>query len=149
VGLAPAHGARVALGTDGIGADMIAEAQAHFFRHAEARDGLAGEAIARLVGAQKLAALLFDGEERAPRINPGTRADLAVLAYDPSTPMRASNLGAHVLFGWSSACVRDTIAGGRFIVRDRVVQGIDERALFARARDAAARLWERMSAGAA
>ncbi len=31
VGLAPAAGRRVALGTDGIGADMIAEAQAHFF----------------------------------------------------------------------------------------------------------------------
>jgi putative selenium metabolism protein SsnA len=145
VGLAPARGERVALGTDGIGADMIAEAQAHFFRHAEAMDGLAGEAVARLVGAARLAALLFDGKERAPRVATGERADLAVLDYDPPTSMHAENLAGHVLFGWSSACVRDTIVGGRFVVRHRVVQGVDEHALAASARGAAARLWARMS----
>jgi cytosine/adenosine deaminase-related metal-dependent hydrolase len=79
VGLAPAGGARVALGTDGIGADMIAEAQAHFFRHAEARDGLADEAIGRLAGAARLASFLLDKNEASPRIAPGARADLAVL----------------------------------------------------------------------
>jgi putative selenium metabolism protein SsnA len=145
VGLAPAHGERVALGTDGIGADMIAEAQAHFFRHAEARDGLAGDAIARLVGAQRLAALLFDGIERTPRVAAGERADLAVLDYDPPTPMHADNLAGHVLFGWSSACVRDTIAAGRVVVRHRVVQSIDEHALAESAREAAKRLWSRLS----
>jgi putative selenium metabolism protein SsnA len=145
VGLSPARGGRVALGTDGIGADMIAECQSHFFRHAEARDGLAGEAIARLVGAQRLAALLFDGEERTPRVAPGERADLAILDYDPPTPMSSANLAAHVLFGWSSACVRDTIAAGRVIVRDRVVQTVDERAIVAKARAEAVRLWARMS----
>jgi putative selenium metabolism protein SsnA len=143
VGLAPASGARVALGTDGIGADMIAEAQAHFFRHAEARDALAMDAVSRLVGAQRLASLLFDGEERAPRVAAGERADLVVLEYDPPTPLAPSNLAGHVLFGWSSALVRDTIAGGRFVVRHRAVQSIDEAALMARARDAATRLWSR------
>lgn len=146
VGLAPASGERVALGTDGIGADMIAEAQAHFFRHAEAKDGLAGEAIARLVGAQRLASLLFDRTDRAPRVATGARADLAILDYDPSTPMHAENLASHVLFGWSSASVRDTIVGGRFVLRHRAVQLIDEHALAASARDAAARLWSRMRA---
>jgi putative selenium metabolism protein SsnA len=145
VGLAPARGKQVALGTDGIGADMIAEAQAHFFRHAEARDGLAGEALGRLVGAQRLASLLFDGEDHPPRVAAGARADLAVLEYDPPTPMHPENLSGHVLFGWSSACVRDTLAGGRFVLRQRVVQGIDEHALAASARDAARRLWSRMS----
>ncbi len=86
VGLAPARGPHVALGTDGIGADMVAEAQAHFFRHAEAKDGLAGEAVARLVGAQHLAALLFDGKDHPPRVAAGERADLAVLEYDPPHP---------------------------------------------------------------
>jgi putative selenium metabolism protein SsnA len=145
VGLAPASGARVALGTDGIGADMIAEAQAHFFRHAEARDDAAGEALTRLAGAQRLASLLFDGEERAPRIAAGERADLAVLTYDPPTPLDASNLFGHVIFGWSTSCVRDTIVGGRFVLRDRAVVGIDERRVAHDARAAAARLWQRMS----
>ena len=147
VGLAPATGAnggRVALGTDGIGGDMIAEAQAHFFRHAEAKDGLAGEAVARLVGAQRLASLLFDGRDHAPRVAAGERADLAILDYDPPTPMLAENLAGHVLFGWSAACVRDTIARGHFVLRHRTIQRVDEHALAACARDAAKRLWTRI-----
>ena len=144
VGLAPASGPRVALGTDGIGADMISEAQAHFFRHAEAKDGFAMDAIARVVGAQKLAALRFDREERAPRIAAGERADLVVLAYDPPTPMDATNLAGHFLFGLTSACVRDTIAGGRFVLKHGVVQGLDTQAFAAKARVEAARLWSRM-----
>jgi len=146
VGLSAARGARVALGTDGIGADMLAEAHAHFLRHAEAGDGLASESVARLVGAQRLAALLSGDGERAPRVAAGERADLAILAYDAPTPMTAENLEGHVLFGWSSALVRDTIVGGRFVVRDRKVVTVDEAALAARAREAARRLWERMGA---
>jgi putative selenium metabolism protein SsnA len=146
VGLSAARGARVALGTDGIGADMLAEVQAHFFRHGEAGDGLASESVARLVAAQRLASLLSGDGERDPRVAKGERADLAVLAYDPATPMTAANLMGHVLFGWSSAIVRDTIVGGRFVVRDRKVVTLDEAALAARGRVAAERLWERMGA---
>jgi putative selenium metabolism protein SsnA len=144
VGLAPASGPHVALGTDGIGADMISEAQAHFFRHAEAKDGLAMDAVARVVGAQRLATLRFEGEDRAPRIEAGARADLVVLSYDPPTPLDATNLASHFLFGLSSACVRDTIAGGRFVLKHGVVQGIDTAAFAARARVEATRLWSRM-----
>jgi len=154
VGLSRAAGPRVALGTDGIGADMIAEAQAHFFRHAEAKDGLAGLAVARLAASQALARLLggdarrgaVPAEERAPRVAPGERADLAILAYDPATPLTEANLAGHVLFGWSSALVRDTMVGGRFVLRDRVIQTLDEAALLAKARVLAKRLWERMDA---
>jgi len=145
VGLAGAAGERVALGTDGIGADMIAEAQAHFFRHAEARDGLAGDALARLAAAQRLSASVFDGIDRAPRVAHGERADLAILEYDPPTPMNAASLAGHVLFGWSGACVRDTMVGGRFVLRHREVQGVDAHAIAESARAAAARLWARMA----
>jgi putative selenium metabolism protein SsnA len=146
VGLSAARGPRVALGTDGIGADMLAEAQAHFYRHGEAGDGLASESLARLVAAQRLASLLSGDGERDPRLARGERADLAVLAHDAPTPMTAANLTGHVLFGWSSALVRDTIVGGRFVVRDRKVVTLDEAALVARARSAAALLWARMGA---
>lgn len=147
VGLSAARpGARVALGTDGIGADMLAEARAHFLRHAEAGDGLAGESVPRLVAAQVLASALSGDGEKAPRVARGERADLTVLAYDPSTSMTAANLEAHVLFGWSSARVRDTIVGGVFVVRDGRVVTLDEARLAARAREASKRLWEAMAA---
>jgi putative selenium metabolism protein SsnA len=153
VGVAPARAAvggggttaTLALGTDGLGADMIAEAQAHFLRHSEAKDGLAGDALARLVGSQRLASVLFDRQDRAPRVVAGARADLTILEYDPPTPLHAQNLAGHVLFGWSSACVRDTMSCGRFVLRNRVVQAVDERRIAASAREAARRLWARMA----
>jgi cytosine/adenosine deaminase-related metal-dependent hydrolase len=144
VGLSSARGARIALGTDGIGADMIAEAQAHFLRHAEALDGLAGSTLERLVGAQRLASFLSEEEERTPRIAVGERADLAVLRYRSNTPWTPENLAGHVLFAWSSALVRDTIVDGRFVLRNREVVNIDEKELAERATNAAIKLWSRM-----
>src|SRR5207249_1474945 len=43
VGLCGIGGSRVALGTDGIDNDILAEARAYWLRHAEARDGLGRE----------------------------------------------------------------------------------------------------------
>jgi putative selenium metabolism protein SsnA len=144
VGLSAARGTRIALGTDGIGADMIAEAQAHFFRHAEAKDGLAGAAVARLAASQRLASALWGRGDSGARVARGEEANLAVLAYDPPTPVTSENLHGHVLFGWTSACVRDTIARGKLVMKGRVLQTVDEAQVMARARAAARRLWERM-----
>ena len=72
------------------------------------------------------------------------RADLTVLEYAPMPPMTASNVIEHVARGWTSAHVRDTMVGGRFVLRDRKLSNIDERELGLRSRAAAGRLWERM-----
>lgn len=135
-------GAHVALGTDGLDGDVLAEATAYGLVHRE----MAGEIGQRIAGGQILSAHLF-GDRAAPRFLPGARADFAVLDYLPVTPLDAGNLIEHVQRGWSGAAVRHTIAGGRFIVRDRVLCTVDEAALFQRARLAGARLWERMAAG--
>lgn len=143
VGLCGASGPNVALGTDGIDNDLLAEARAYSLRHQEARDGLAKEAGMRIASSQMLAGHLF-GDATTPRIVPGARADLVVLDYEPITPMTQSNVLDHVTRGWSSANVRHTMVGGNFVVRDRKLTSIDERELFLRARAAAGRLWERM-----
>jgi hypothetical protein len=67
-----------------------------------------------------------------------------VLAYDSPTPLDARTLGAHLLFGISSLCVRDVFVAGRPLLRNRRLVGIDERELASRARGAAAALWKRM-----
>jgi len=143
VGLSPAAGANVALGTDGVDGDLLAEARAYALRHAEARDGLARDVGARIVAGQRLAAQLF-GDAVPPRLAAGARADLTVLDYEALTPMTTSNVLEHVARGWTSGHVRDTIVGGRFVVRDRKLTALDERELVLRSRAAAARLWERM-----
>jgi len=144
VGLFSGSGEHVALGTDGVDGDILAEARAYALRHEEARDGLAREAGARIATGQVLAGRLF-GDPAPPRIAPGARADLAILDYNPLTPMTQSNAIEHVVRGWSSSNVRHTIVGGRFVVRDHVLTQVDERALIGRSRPAASRLWERMA----
>lgn len=144
VGLFGGSGEHVALGTDGVDGDILAEARAYVLRHAEARDGLAREVGARVVAGQTLARQVFE-DPQAPRLSASARADIVVLDYAPLTPMTASNVVDHLGSRWSSAHVRDTIVGGKFVVRDRKLVNVDERELLARSRAAAGRLWERMA----
>ncbi len=143
VGVCGIGGGRVALGTDGVDNDVLAEARAYWMRHTEARDGLGRETGARIAAGQELAQQLF-ADPAPPRIVAGARADLTVLDYDPITPMTPSNVADHVARSWTSAHVRHTMVGGRFVVRDRKLAHVDERELLLRARAAASRLWERM-----
>jgi cytosine/adenosine deaminase-related metal-dependent hydrolase len=143
VGLCGISGPNVAIGTDGSDNDVLAEARAYHLRHSEARDGLAREVGARIAAGQELSAQLF-GDPSPAKVAPGARADLAILDYQPMTPMTPSNVIEHLARGWTSAHVRDTMVGGRFVMRDRKLSNIDERELVLRARAAASRLWERM-----
>jgi cytosine/adenosine deaminase-related metal-dependent hydrolase len=143
VGLCGISGPNVALGTDGTDNDLLAEARAYHLRHSEARDDLAREVGARVAASQELSAQIF-GDPSAPRVIPGARADLAILDYQPMTPMTPSNVIDHLARGWTSAHVRDTMVAGRFVMRDRKLANIDERELALRARAASSRLWERM-----
>lgn len=143
VGICGQSGSRVALGTDGADHDILAEARAYFLRHSEANDGLAREAGMRVAAGQELSAQLF-ADGTPARIAPGARADLTILDYAPMTPMTPSNVVEHFARGWTSGNVRDTMVGGRFVLRDRKLVSIDERELVLRGRAAAGRLWERM-----
>jgi cytosine/adenosine deaminase-related metal-dependent hydrolase len=133
----------VALGTDGMDGDLLAEARAYALHPRVRASGAHRDVGVRIAAGQRLAAALF-GDAEPARIVPGARADLAILDYDPLTPMTSSNLVEHASRGWSAGHVRHTIASGRFILKDRVLTGIDERALAARSRLAASALWERI-----
>jgi len=143
VGVARVSGERIAVGTDGIDQDVFGEARAHVLRHGEARDGLDREIARRVACSQSLASELFGEPAGAPKIAAGRRADLVVLDYDPPTPMTAANLQAHLAYGWRASHVRDLFVGGEPVVQGHKLVRLDEKALMARARAAAERLWER------
>lgn len=146
VGYAPAPrmGPRVGLGTDGIDGDMLAELRVCYL---EARAHGAGPdptwSLERLGGSASIAAASF-GEPSLGTLDHGAPADLVVLDYDPPTPLESANLAGHLLFGLSSASVRDVMVGGHWIVKDRRHQLVDEQELAARCRRAAPELWDRM-----
>ncbi|HET7294409.1 MAG TPA: amidohydrolase family protein [Vicinamibacteria bacterium] len=145
VGHAPTRALRrAALGTDGLDQDMLAEARAAFLAmRASGRDDAVMATVEMLAGGLRLAAELFGLAFGA--LAPGAPADLVLLDYRPPTPMSSETLPGHLLFGLDRSHVRSTLVAGRFVLRDRRITTADEAAVLARAREAGARLWERMA----
>jgi putative selenium metabolism protein SsnA len=146
VGYAPALrlGERVGLGTDGIDGDMFAEAKVAYLEARDASLDVGPDwALQRLIAGAGMVGAAF-GEPALGRLEAGAPADLVVLDYRPPTPFDAGNMAGHALFGLGAAAVRDVMVAGRWIVRDRRHQLIDEDELATRCREAAPRLWARM-----
>jgi putative selenium metabolism protein SsnA len=131
------------LGTDGIGSDMIMEANMAFFKHRDAGGSLWMDAFLRMLqDGNRLLERCFPGK-RFGRVAAGYEADLAFWDYDPPTPLLADNLAGHAAFGLSARMVRSTMVAGRFVVRDRIPQ-FDAPAIMARGREQTIRLWKKM-----
>jgi len=135
---------RAALGTDGMDADMLAEARAAFLTMRDAgRSDAMGATLQLLAGGHRLAAALFG----LPfgKVDAGGPADLVVLDYDPPTPLRSENLGGHLLFGVDRSHVSAVMVAGRWVVRDRRPTTIDPGAVASQARAEALAVWRRMA----
>ena len=154
-------GKRVALGTDGIGADMFEESRAGYLRHLEDRSaakdddaallhdpGDAGAADATWPLTRLAVGSRFVGDAFAEPlfglVSTGAPADLVVLDYAAPTPLTGESLAGHWTFGLSSRAVRDVFVAGRPVVRDRRLTAVDQDALAAEGRSAARRLWDRI-----
>ena len=137
-------GERVALGTDGIGGDMFEESRAAWFRLREDDlDAPADWPLCTLAEGARLAGRVF-GEPLLGTLAPGAPADLVVLDYAAPTPLDASTLAGHWIFGLASRHVRDVMVAGAWVVRDRRLALLDDEALAADARREAERLWRRL-----
>jgi cytosine/adenosine deaminase-related metal-dependent hydrolase len=134
---------RTALGTDGIGADMLAELQAGAFRSQEAGDGWSPADWAKALAAGSRLASDALGV-RLGRIAPGYAADLVVLDAVPGPPLSAENLPAALIFRFSAAMVRHVMVDGAWRLRDRDPVGVDLGELDRRAQAAAIGVWGRM-----
>ena len=144
-----ARGVLTGLGTDGLGANMLAEL---FTAGLLQKHGLADPLTG---GFDALDALLFRSNPQIAqrllgdefgRIAPGAPADIALLDYAPPTPLRSENVLGHLLFGIAAHSLRvaDLIVAGRPILRDGAFVDIDEAAVYAHAREQAERLWSRL-----
>jgi len=135
--------ARVALGTDGIGADLFAELQAGWFRAQEGGVPWSPDRwLSTLSNGTALAGDILGLQ--LGRIEAGCEADLTVLDRIPGPPLRADSLAAAFLFRLSSAAVRDVMVAGEWRLRDRMPCGVNADELDQRAQREARSLWERM-----
>lgn len=144
VGQAPTAAFRqAALGTDGMDQDLLAEARAAYLKMRDTgRSDAIGATLQLLAGGHRLAAALFG----LPfgKLDAGAPADLVVLEYASPTPLHAGNLAGHLLFGVDRSHVAHVMVAGRWVVREHRIVNVDARAVWERARAAAARLWRRM-----
>ena len=145
VGYAPiaAMGERLALGTDGIGADMLAELQAGYFRSQEARVGWGPDRWSAVLDAGHRLVVEKLGVTTG-RLAVGAAADLVVFDPAPGPPLTAENAAAARVFRMGAHLVRDVMVAGAWRLRDRQPTGVDAAALDRRAQVAAAALWSRM-----
>lgn len=134
--------AKVVLGTDGMGADMLEEFKFAVFRHRESGGPWwPPEFLSALDRGNRLLEAYFGGS--SGRIEKGARADLVLWDYDPPTPLVADNVAGHLAFGLSARSMQSVMVNGKFVVEDRRPL-FDAEAIAAKARAEAARLWKRM-----
>jgi putative selenium metabolism protein SsnA len=144
VGYAPIgkFGARVVLGTDGIGADMFEEARVAFFKGRDAIAGLdADDWVRVLANNHRLASEAFGADLGG--LGAGSIADLVVLDYRSPTLLTTDNLGWHLAFGMTSASVESVMVDGRFVIRDKQFS-VDDQDLYEQARAATEKLWAKL-----
>lgn len=138
-------GVRVALGTDGFTAHVAREALvAHLAQnHLSADPGKGWETVPAIFlgGNPGLASALFGVTLGA--LSPGAAADLVQWDYRPPTPITTANFWGHLLFGLASCRADSVWIDGRCVLEQGRATGLDEEALFAECRRAAAALWER------
>jgi putative selenium metabolism protein SsnA len=139
-------GVLVGLGSDGYSPRMWDEFKTAFHlqkvRTRDPRVGYAEAYAAALLNNRTIAKKLWGIE--IGRIEAGARADLILVDYYPPTPLDASNLFGHLLFGIANAPVDTLIVDGRVVLRDKRCATADEAAVAGRATRQAKALWQRM-----
>lgn len=75
-------------------------------------------------------------------IEKGAYADIITVDYcDPITLFNASNAAGHILFGMTGRLVNDTIINGVFVMKDKLITKVDQKAIHAKSRERAAKIW--------
>jgi len=133
------------LGTDGIGSDMIGEANFAFFKHRDSGGSLWMDAFLRMLqDGNRLLGRYFGGKKFG-RVEAGYQADLTFWDYDPPTPLLSENVAGHAAFGMGSRMVSSTMVAGKFVMKDRKPL-FDAEAMMAGGREQTKRLWKNMEA---
>lgn len=139
-------GVLVGMGTDGYCVDMTESLRAvHAVQKLEAGVSSVawGEPHQMLFdNNQTIVNRTLKGETGA--LKPGAYADIIIVGYEAPTPITADTVSSHLLFGVCGRSVDTTIINGKVRMLERELVGIDEAALMAASREAAAALWARI-----
>ena len=85
---------------------------------------------------------------RLGEIAPGRPADLAILDYQPPTPLTEDNFLGHLIFGLVDATVDTTVCRGKILMQNKKILVLDEQRIAARSRELAPQVWQRLEMSA-
>ncbi len=141
-------GVLVGLGTDGMGSDMLAQMRCAYLLHRLANHD------PRVAFMEAPQLLLQNNAAIAKRqfglqlgeIAEGLPADLAIIDYQPPTPLSEANFLGHLIFGLVDATVDTTVCKGQILMQGKRILSLDEERITARSRELAPRMWQRLQA---
>jgi putative selenium metabolism protein SsnA len=140
------RGILVGLGTDGMTSDLFSELRLAFLLEKT----MTGDPR---MGWEDIRALYMRNNPRIfgryfPRsmgeLKVGAYGDLIILDYRPPTPFEQDSFLGHLFFAISSRHVDSTMVGGRFLMKERKLQVLDEAEVAQRSRELAGKLWGRL-----
>ncbi len=132
----------LALGTDGIGADMFEETKFAYFCHkSNGGSWWPGDFLKALMAGNRILERNFGGSFGA--LKPGCNADLVIADYQAPTALLPENIAGHLVFGMGSGIVESVMIAGKFAYRDRQFP-FDTGTIYENATEQSVRLWERM-----
>ena len=140
------NGVLVGLGSDGMGSDMLAQMRCAYLLHRLANHD------PRVAFMEAPQLLLQNNATIARRqfnlqlgeIAVGHPADLAIIDYNPPTPLSEDNFLGHLIFGLVDATVDTTVCKGQVLMRNKKILSMDEERLAARSREIAPIMWQRL-----
>ncbi len=132
----------LALGTDGIGANMYEELKFAYFKHKDAGGPLwPGDYLKFLANGNTLLERNFG--EQFGKLEAGYKADIVIADYTSPSPLVAENIGGHMVFGMTSGDVETVIINGSIVMKNREFP-FDIKEIYAQAATAAQRVWNNM-----
>ncbi len=143
-------GVLVGLGTDGMSSDMLAQMRCAYLLHRLANHDprVAFAEAPRLLLGNNAAIARRQFGVSVGELAAGLPADLAILDYQPPTPLTSDNFLGHLIFGLVDAVVDTTVCRGKILMRNKQILSLDEQRISARSRELAPIMWKRLQAAA-
>lgn len=132
----------VALGTDGIGSNMIEELKFAFFKSKESKLKIDNIKLLNLLNNSNLILKRYF-KKNFGNVEEGAVADLTVFDNKLSTPLVDGNLLYHLIFGNFELNVDSVIVNGEFVLNNgKFPFNVDE--IYKKGRELAQKLWNKM-----
>lgn len=141
------RGVLVGLGTDGMSSDMLSQMRCAYLLHRlDNRDPrVAFVEAPRLLLENNAEICRRQFGQQLGAIAEGHPADLAILDYQPPTPLNEGNFLGHLIFGLVDATVDTTVCKGKVLMQGKRILSMDEERIAARSRELAPKVWKRLA----